>query len=258
MSEDIKLTDEFQCYPFITIIIATLNDAKNLETSILSILNQKYPNLELIIIDGGSTDDSVSVIKNYDSYIKYWVSEKDSGIYNAWNKGLEASAGNWFSFLGAGDTFLQNAIFNYSSIIIKNPDCDFISSKVNIVNKEGKYVKCIGKAWEWSTFRKYMSCAHPGAFHSKKLFNEYGKFNENYLIAGDYEFLLRKKEKLKTVFLDCITVNMLSNGVSTSSLSVFSETLHAKYLNTQRNILILYIEMIYHISKYFVRKMIKL
>ena len=71
MSEDIKFTDEFQCYPFITIIIATLNDAKNLETSILSVLNQKYPNLELIIIDGDSTDDTVNVIKNYDSFIKY-------------------------------------------------------------------------------------------------------------------------------------------------------------------------------------------
>lgn len=110
--------------------------------------------------------------------------------------------------------------------------------------------------WEWSIFRKYMSCAHPGAFHSKNLFIDYGKFNENYLIAGDYEFLLRKKDNLKTVFLDCITVNMLSNGVSSSSIRVFFETLHAKYLHTQRNILILYVEMLYHITKYFLRKLI--
>jgi hypothetical protein len=107
-------------------------------------------------------------------------------------------------------------------------------------------------------FRKYMTCAHPGSFHSRKLFEDYGKFNENYLIAGDYELLLRKNENLKTVFLDCITVNMLCGGVSSSSLLVFFESLRAKILHTKRNIYMLYLETVYHVFKYFIKKCLNL
>ena len=103
-----------------------------------------------------------------------------------------------------------------------------------------------------------MCCAHPGSFHSRTLFIDYGNFNENYLIAGDYELLLRKKENLNTAFLNYITVHMLADGVSSSSLRVFYETFKAKLTNTNRNIFILYIEMFFHLNKHFIRKLFKI
>ena len=91
--------------PLITIITVAYNAVKDIENTILSVLNQTYPNIEYIIIDGGSTDGTLDIIKKYEDKISYWVSEPDKGIYDAMNKGTLKATGVWLNFMNAGDTF---------------------------------------------------------------------------------------------------------------------------------------------------------
>lgn len=93
--------------PLITVIIVVYNAADSIEASILSVLNQTYSNIELCIIDGGSTDGTLDIIKKYSDRISYWISEPDRGIYDAMNKGIIAATGKWIYFLGSGDILLN-------------------------------------------------------------------------------------------------------------------------------------------------------
>jgi len=91
--------------PLITVITVVLNGEKALEETIKSVISQTYPNVEYIIIDGGSTDGTLDIIKKYEDYIDYWVSEPDKGIYDAMNKGVDLTTGQWINFINAGDRF---------------------------------------------------------------------------------------------------------------------------------------------------------
>ena len=94
--------------PLITVVTVVYNDVKHIEDTILSVVNQTYPNIEYIIIDGGSTDGTVDIIKKYADHIAYWVSEPDKGIYDAMNKGLKKATGEWVNFMNSGDCFAQS------------------------------------------------------------------------------------------------------------------------------------------------------
>ncbi|MDH5645697.1 MAG: glycosyltransferase, partial [Candidatus Heimdallarchaeota archaeon] len=91
--------------PLVTIITAVLNGVDTLERTILSVISQSYTNIEYIIIDGGSTDGTIDIIRKYEHAIDCWVSESDTGIYDAWNKGVRLSNGEWIAFLGADDSY---------------------------------------------------------------------------------------------------------------------------------------------------------
>ena len=96
--------------PVFSIITVTYNAERWLERTILSVLSQSYPNIEYIIIDGGSTDGTVDIIKKYEERIAYWVSEPDKGIYDAMNKGIQKATGEWINFMNAGDVYAANDV----------------------------------------------------------------------------------------------------------------------------------------------------
>ena len=98
--------------PLITIATVVYNGQDYLEETILSIINQKYENLEFIIIDGGSTDNTIEIIKSYEHSIDYWVSEKDDGIYDAMNKASELARGEWINYMNCGDSFCNNDVIS--------------------------------------------------------------------------------------------------------------------------------------------------
>jgi cellulose synthase/poly-beta-1,6-N-acetylglucosamine synthase-like glycosyltransferase len=100
----------FENKPLISIITVVYNGEKFLEETIKSVINQTYDNVEYIIIDGGSSDGTIDIIKKYEDYIDYWVSEKDNGIYDAMNKGIDLATGIWINFMNAGDLFFDNTI----------------------------------------------------------------------------------------------------------------------------------------------------
>lgn len=201
-------------YPLVTIITSTLNAEKYLRESIKSVINQSYKNYEYIIIDGSSTDGTIDILKEHEREISYWISEPDTGIYEAWNKGIEQSHGEWIIFIGADDQLTPNALEDYINFINNNANRQFsyISSKIKRINLNGTLEGVVGQAWKWNEFKLRMTTAHPGSFHSRLLFQEYGKFNTNYKIVSDYEMLLRPKENLRAGYVDKITVHMLTGS----------------------------------------------
>jgi len=170
--------------PLITVITVVYNGAKYLEETILSVINQTYPNVEYIIIDGGSTDGTPDIIKKYEDYIDYWVSEKDKGIYDAMNKGIDLANGEWINFMNAGDGFS-----NYSTIINTylniNMNFDVIYSDVEI--DFGKFT-VVKKPLTLERMDLGMTFHHQSCFVKTNLMKQY-KFDTTYKLAADYNFL---------------------------------------------------------------------
>jgi len=211
--------------PTITIIIATYNELCNIQKTLDSIYYQKYTNIEVIVIDGNSDDGTIEIlIKNQDLLSK-WLSEKDSGLYDAWNKGLNLSSGEWIMFLGAGDTLNSDALNSYAnSIKINNKELNFITSKGRLNDNNGKFIREIGKSLNKKTFQKYMTICHPGSLHHKSLFLKNGNYDINYKICADYEFLMRSLSDLNTSFIDKALVDILDGGISSYSFKGLYET----------------------------------
>ena len=218
-------------YPLITVVTAVFNGGQFLEQSISSVQDQTYNNVEYIIIDGGSSDDTLDIIRTYGHAIDYWVSEPDAGIYDAWNKGLRLASGDWIAFLGADDAYLKHALQKYSDFIIKlqGEECDYISSRVNLVSGSD-LLRTIGSQWRWETFRRYMNVAHAGSLHRRTLYERYGLYDTSYKICADYEFLLRPGSSLRAAYLDDVTAEMKTGGVSDNCFQAIHEATRAKIL----------------------------
>lgn len=206
----------------ISIVIATYNAGEVLGRCLGSIVGQLNEDVELIIIDGGSKDKTLDVINNFRGSISYVVSEPDKGIYDAWNKGVKCSKGEWIMFIGADDILLPFAVQNYMNCIlgtennIKN--IDYICAQNEYIDQNGKILKIMGADPIWSRMRRGMSAAHVASLHSKmNLFDQIGGFEINdFRICSDYELLLRKGKNLNTLFLEKRIARMQVGGMSFS------------------------------------------
>lgn len=216
----------------VSVVISVLNARKVIENCIISILCQDYKNIELIIIDGGSSDGTVEIIKNYSDKISYWISERDTGIYNAWNKAVVKASGEWLCFIGSDDILLPGSLRKLLGKA-KYPDVNFVSSRVMMVDDGGREFGSIGKSWDFQKLSKGLGVVHCGALHHHTLFKKYGVFDDSYKIAGDYEFLVKVGKNIKGSFLNEITVNMCNTGVSRKNVKkVIYETSRVLYLNS--------------------------
>lgn len=216
-----------QNLPLISIITSSFNDVINLEKTIQNIALHTYPNLEYIVIDGGSSDGTKELLMASKGVVNYWISEFDHGIYDAWNKGLAQAKGQYIAFLGAGDCYLPGGLEDLVTLALRNPQAEFIFGKVSVQSSNQKK-RIIGKPWSWSLFRHYMCTTHVGALHSRKFFDHYGIFDPSYQIAGDYELLLRANRQLKTSFSTRVVAIMLAGGVSQRNHTVLYEAMRAK------------------------------
>lgn len=202
----------------ITIICATYNAGHTINDLFVSLKKQTNTNYQFIIIDGGSNDNTLNLIKNNLDLIDYWISEPDNGIYDAWNKGISLAKNEWISFVGADDILRPNYVDIYVQAInnSSNNKLDYISSNVSLINSSNNSIRTLGKPFIWEEFKYKMTTAHVGSLHNRSLFEKVGNYDTTYKIIGDYELLLRKKEELKTFFLDTITVEMRIGGASWS------------------------------------------
>lgn len=201
----------------ITIVIATWNAARTLATCLDSIIPQINDKTELVIIDGGSNDTTNEIITSYGNKVAYTTSERDKGIYDAWNKGVKVANGKWVLFIGADDRLADDAIANYLDYIRSIPsNIDFISSKINYVDETGKTLDIIGKKWNYNRCRINMDVTHVASLTSKKYFERIGLFNIDYRIVGDYELLMRGGKEMKAAFMDKVVATMSIGGVSFS------------------------------------------
>lgn len=214
--------------PLVTVVTSVLNGGRTLEETIQSVLHQSYPNVEYIVVDGASTDGTLAILSRYSDSIDFWVSARDRGIYDAWNKGLAYARGNWIMFVGADDQLTPTAI---ESLVTAAANCqaetDFVCGKVELIRR-GQVVRIIGTSWSWQKFRRYMSIAHSGGMHSAAYFERFGNFDASFSICGDYELLLRAGSKLKVVFVDSIITRMRMGGASNSNTRVFGESVRAR------------------------------
>ena len=244
---------------FLSVITVSFNSEKTIKETIESVLNQTNSNFEYIIIDGKSIDNTLEIVKSYEKHFiekkipVKWISEKDTGIYEAFNKGIKLAKGDWISFLGSDDVYKKDALENYQKKIKSLQEkVDFIHSKVKVGNK-----KIIKGEWSWKVFRRSMNIAHVGAFHHKNYFKKYGVFDTSYKIAGDYELLLRARFYLKIVKFDKITAIMGDEGVSNNSIKeVYKETTRAKIETAKVSKIISQLDYYKWMLKYQIKKTI--
>ena len=133
-NEKIILNNDLN-YSKISIVTPSYNQSQFLERTILSVLNQNYPNLEYLIIDGGSTDGSVEIIRKYEKYLAYWVSEKDNGQADAINRGFQKSTGKILAWLNSDDIYLPGTLLKVSETFNKNPEVDLIFSNIFFIDE---------------------------------------------------------------------------------------------------------------------------
>lgn len=214
--------------PLVTIVTATFNVAHYLQQTIDSVRAQTYPNIEWIVIDGASLDGTLHQLKANEDLINCWVSEPDSGIYDAWNKGVRLAHGDYLCFLGADDCWATADSLERLVGRISN-DEDMVSGKAAVVSAAGEVIRVMGEPWSKPRMEKRQVVAHPGMLFAKRLFDQYGYFDTGYTIAGDYEWLLRLSGTTRAAYLDEVTVLMGSGGASERKLlTVLSETRSAQ------------------------------
>ena len=183
--------------PLVTIIVAVLNRSKTLDRCLRSVEVLDYPGKELIVMDGGSTDGSLSVLEGHKNYIAYFESTPDRGIYHAWNKGMAHASGEWICFLGADDFFWSPHALNELTpflLVAAEKGIRLVYGQVVKVDQAGSVVRIEGKPWEkirW-LMPHGMPVPHPGLMHHRSLFQVHGLFDDSFRIAGDYDLLLRE------------------------------------------------------------------
>ena len=177
-------------FPKISIITPSYNQGQFLERTILSVLNQNYPNIEIIIIDGGSTDESVSVIKKYEQQLAYWISEKDKGTYDANNKGLTKVTGDFWCIVNSDDILLPNAINNLVQAISEHPDQKWFAGGVKYIDEldyvTGEQIPEKPEPIAGYTFLHGCWISHPTVFLHRDIIQEIGLFEKRHLMDMNY------------------------------------------------------------------------
>jgi glycosyltransferase involved in cell wall biosynthesis len=214
----------------LSIITINYNNREGLNKTMASVFAQTYMDYEYIIIDGGSTDGSVDVIKKNRGRISCWVSEKDGGIYNAQNKGLLKAKGKYCLFLNSGDFLIEAGIL--SKVFNADHSEDLLYGELVFDFEDGN--KQLRKLPEQITLPYLFNgnIWHPASFIKRELFTKIGLFNEKYEIAADYDFFFHSiiVEKIRTRYLPFPISIYNTTGISSDSLNL-------KKINTERNLI---------------------
>ncbi|MEW6601243.1 MAG: glycosyltransferase family 2 protein [Nitrospirota bacterium] len=207
----------------VSIITAVYNSRDTIEDSIRSVLDQKYENIEYIVVDGGSSDGTVEIVKKYQERISKFTSEPDKGIYHALNKGLEMATGDIVGFLHADDMYANSLVLDWIVSRIMNCNTDSCYGDLQYVYRKNtsktlRYWKSC--PYSRGLFKKGWMPPHPTFFVRKEVFDKYGHFNTDFKIAADYEHMLRvlEKKKISTYYIPEVLVKMRIGGKSNRGL----------------------------------------
>jgi glycosyltransferase involved in cell wall biosynthesis len=203
--------------PLITVITVVLNGEKTLEETIKSVISQNYPNVEYIIIDGGSKDGTLDIIKKYEDYIDYWVSEPDEGIYDAMNKGISISFGEWLNMLNSGDLYYNSMVIE--NIFTKEIDMDIYGIAGSwVCDYEGNILLYLPNPYKILE-KPGWHINHQAFFYRKITHKILGLYTIDYKIASDHEYYFRLlMNKLKIVTDDSILIKFNLNQNSSDSI----------------------------------------
>ncbi|WP_162052396.1 glycosyltransferase family 2 protein [Pontibacter pamirensis] len=208
----------------VSVITVVYNGEKYLEHTIQSVLDQTYKNVEYIIVDGGSSDGTLDIIRKYDSQIAYWKSEPDRGISDAFNKGIALATGEVIGILNADDWYEQDAV---ALIVAKYEPDSIVHGNIQYWNENGS--KGAQTRPNLKMLPLEMSLNHPTTFVSKSLYSKYGVFSLDYKLTMDYHLLLKLyKAGAKFIFVDHVLTNMRYGGASANIVACYQEVLKAK------------------------------
>lgn len=214
-----KVSKNFE-QPLITIITSTFNAAADLPWTIESIKKHKYPNLQWIIVDGASTDGTITLLEDNSDIIDYWISEPDKGIYDAWNKALKYAKGEWIQFIGAGDELANPNVLSMVAPHLSKafPTYDLVYGRLQFISETSREViEEVGESWvnlkgKWECFRPKLPI-HPAVYHHYKIIKEFG-FDSKYKIAGDSKLLMLCIQRKDPLYIPILVDKMLTGGVS--------------------------------------------
>lgn len=211
--------------PKVSIVTVTYNDAKNLKKTLSSLLEQDYENIESIIVDGGSRDNSVEIIKEFEKKFKgtvKWVSEKDKGLYNAANKGIKMSTGE---IIGCyWDKYADKGIISEIVKTMEKEQSDGCHGDLIFFDKDKPI-----RHWKMKrgTIQNGWMPAHPTLYLKREIYEKYGLYNEKYKCAGDYEFMVRSlgKGEVKLSYIPKVLIHMFYGGVSTNGFKAYKQSI---------------------------------
>jgi glycosyltransferase involved in cell wall biosynthesis len=191
-------------YPKISVVIPSYNKAKYIERTVLSILNQNYPNLELLVIDGCSTDGSLEIIRKFERFISFFVNERDDGQTSAINKGIKMATGQLVAWQNADDLYLPGAFAAVVRMYEMNPLCDLFSGNALVIDADDNIVqqtKFIRPTRRRLLLEGYIMTSQ-AVFWKRSLHEEFGYFREDYHMAMDYDFWIRCLERARSAYTD--------------------------------------------------------
>jgi glycosyltransferase len=202
------------------------NNVHEIEETLLSVFSQNYKNLEYIVIDGGSTDGTLDILKKYSNQISILISEKDQGLYHALQKGFDRSSGDILGLLHSGDIFSSDEVLKKIGIRFKQNNPDILYSDLIYVQKEN--TSQVVRIWKSGILKKLSlgwMPPHPTIFMKKRTNDEIGPFDTQFKISADYDFILRafQNNRYKIEYLPEILIKMRTGGKSNNSIKTFIE-----------------------------------
>ena len=218
----------------ISIITATYNSGKTVRDTLESVLRQSYKDIEYLIIDGASKDDTLSIVKAYEprfeGRLKY-ISEPDNGLYDAMNKGIGMATGDVIGILNSDDFYTSDDALQIIADTFMNNDVDATYGDIHFVNDDD-LTKCV-RYYSSSVFRRPLMRfglmpAHPSFYCKRVVYQKYGSFDTSYRIAADFENLLRLVfvNRIKTLYIPKDFVTMRTGGASTAGLGSRTQIMH--------------------------------
>lgn len=225
--------------PFFSVIVAVRNSAATIERCLESVLEQDHAAVELIVVDGASTDGTRAILERAGPRLAWWISEPDRGIYDAWNKALRHASGEWRCFLGADDRLAGPDVLSAVAPTLEGATGRYrvAYGRLEVVAPDGSVVRRLGEPWPTlrGDFREHMTLPHPATFHHRSLFERHGAFDPSFRISGDYELLLRELLWNDALFLPKpLLVRMGAGGVSdrpSSATTLILETHRARRMH---------------------------
>lgn len=237
--------------PLVSVVTISYNAAQFIEKTILSVVEQDTADFEYIVIDGGSRDGTVDIIKKYQSWITYWVSEPDKGIFDAMNKALSVAKGQWIIFMNSGDCFYDNRILSEIAVYMKDAKIELIYGDVNLFSNERDFI-----------FRQKVtrgninlnSVCHQAVFIRREL---HYNFDMRYKLTADHDIIFDFIKRGNYIHTNLIIARVLLGGVSHNVIQTSLEKLLISYRKGS------FIDMllspfcnIYQIIKYFIKNLL--
>ena len=221
----------------VSVITISYNANQTIEKTLNSVANQSYKNIEYIIVDGGSMDNTLDICNSF-PHVSKIISEPDNGVYDAFNKGLKLATGDIIGFLNADDIFFNENSVQEIVNAFSNNETDIVYGNLDYINENGKVIRnWKSRPYEIGLIKKAWMPAHPTFYCKKEVYDRLGGYNDSFKIGGDFELCLRFLEvnNVPSFYLNKKLIKMLIGGISNSGLKskwiIYKEELRAFKIN---------------------------